>query len=199
GKLNKKLWIFITYLKKIICDIPFGQHVSYPDYYFGGDRKLGVKKSFRCESGYHAAAGTATCTENGWIPNPLCTGKSLSVGGNCGQPPQIEDAVQDFKDRYEDGEKADYACPAFYIKEGDLTCTRGRWTGSGKCWRPCTVDLKAMDDRKLQLTHKDTEKIYLTHEDVIEFSCKRGYRRAKDSVPFRQRCTNGHIDLPVCV
>ncbi|XP_037400977.1 complement factor H-like [Pygocentrus nattereri] len=311
-------WERLPVCEEIICDIPFGQHVSYPDYYFGGDRKLGVKKSFRCESGYHAAAGTATCTENGWIPNPLCTeiacpepridharqldnplqtykpgariqyqclhlsrtfeitcdwlGKWKDMqscpgspclkperirsgslkdpqnvkdyyaekdtveyecsegymfeeesharctaqgwiypqcrrkattakpsGGDCGQPPQIEDAVQDFKDRYEDGEKADYACPAFYIKEGDLTCTRGRWTGSGKCWRPCTVDLKAMDDRKLQLTHKDTEKIYLTHEDVIEFSCKRGYRRAKDSVPFRQRCTNGHIDLPVCV
>ncbi|XP_017581148.1 complement factor H-related protein 1-like [Pygocentrus nattereri] len=305
-------WIGKGKCLQITCDIPFGQHVSYPDYYFGGDRKLGVKKSFRCESGYVSQTGTATCTENGWIPNPLCTEiacpepridharqldnplqtykpgariryqclhlsrtfeitcdwlgkwkdmqscpgpascpephtvinnaainepqkvKSSYTGGetveykcsegfvfeneniarctgsdwtypkcistrqDCGQPPQIEDAVQDFKDRYEDGEKAAYACPAFYVKEGDLTCTRGRWTGSGKCWRPCTVDLKAMGDHHLQLRHTDTEKIYSTHGDVIEFSCKRGYRRGKDSVPFRQRCTNGHIDLPVC-
>uniref|UniRef100_A0A3B4DJ93 Sushi domain-containing protein n=1 Tax=Pygocentrus nattereri TaxID=42514 RepID=A0A3B4DJ93_PYGNA len=176
--------------------------VNSLQYYMGLLKtKLGVKKSFRCESGYVSQTGTATCTENGWIPNPLCTGKSLSVGGNCGQPPQIEDAVQDFKDRYEDGEKADYACPAFYIKEGDLTCTRGRWTGKhvSLISEPCTVDLKAMDDRKLQLRHIDTEKIYSTHGDNIEFSCKRGYRQGKDSVPFRQRCTNGHIDLPVCV
>ncbi|KAL7854623.1 hypothetical protein SRHO_G00168130 [Serrasalmus rhombeus] len=273
--------------------------------YLNTNRKLGVSKSYQCESGYQATARTATCTENGWSPKPLCTevmctvptienaktlkkpgthieyeclhgyepdrftitcneqgdwdnmrhcsaktldcgpppsiehavqdfkeqykdgetatydcpsnyikdgdpymicsrgrwigkGKCLPTTLDCGRPPQIEDAIQDFKFRYEDGEKAAYACPAFYVKEGDLTCTRGRWTGSGKCWRPCTVDLKAMGDRKLQLKYKDTEKIYSTHGDFIEFLCKGGYRRGKDSVPFRQRCTNGHINLPVC-
>ncbi|KAL7854618.1 hypothetical protein SRHO_G00168080 [Serrasalmus rhombeus] len=156
---------------------------------------------YECSEGYmFEKESYARCTARHWI-YPRCKRKATTEktsGGDCGRPPQIEDAVQDFKVRYEDGEKAAYACPAFYQKEGDLTCTQGRWTGSGKCWRPCTVDLKAMDDRKLQLRHKYTEKIYSPHGDFIEFSCEGGYKRGKDSVPFRQRCTNGHINLPVC-
>ncbi|KAL6468776.1 hypothetical protein MHYP_G00223000 [Metynnis hypsauchen] len=163
---------------------------------------------YKCSEGFmFERESYARCTARGWT-YPKCIPKEkydqpptppkTSGGLDCGRPLQIEDAVQDLKDRYEDGEKAAYDCPAYYVKEGDLTCTRGRWTGSGKCWKPCTVDLKAMDERNLQLRHKDTEKIYSTHGDFIEFSCKGGYRLGKDSVPFRQRCTNGHINLPLC-
>ncbi|XP_036441961.1 complement factor H-related protein 1-like [Colossoma macropomum] len=305
-------WEHSPVCEEITCDIPYDQHVDSPHYYFSRDRRLGVEKPYRCESGYRAGARTATCTENGWLPNPLCTEiacpeptienarlldnpqrpykpgariryqclhgssrfeitcgwqgewnnirpcpgpatcpkpdmvitsgtinepqkvkdvytkgdtvefkcsegfvfeneavarcagrewtypKCISTTLDCGTPPQIEDAVQDFKDRYEHGEKAAYDCPAFYVKEGDLTCTRGRWAGSGKCWKPCTVDLKAMDDRNIQLRHKYTEKIYSTHGDFIGFSCKSGYRPAEGSVSLRQSCTNGEIPLPVC-
>uniref|UniRef100_A0AAR2L7T7 Sushi domain-containing protein n=1 Tax=Pygocentrus nattereri TaxID=42514 RepID=A0AAR2L7T7_PYGNA len=220
GNINEVL----TLLFKITCDIPFGQHVSYPDYYFGGDRKLGVKKSFRCESGYVSQTGTATCTENGWIPNPLCTGKSLSVGGSmwlisfliskqknmkksfacfseiaCPEPRidharQLDNPLQTYKP----GARIRYQC-LHLSRTFEITCDwLGKWKDMQSCPGPCTVDLKAMGDHHLQLRHTDTEKIYSTHGDVIEFSCKRGYRRGKDSVPFRQRCTNGHIDLPVC-
>ncbi|XP_036441963.1 complement factor H-like isoform X2 [Colossoma macropomum] len=199
-------WEHSPVCEEITCDIPYDQHVDYVHYYFSRDRRLGVEKPYRCESGYRAGARTATCTENGWLPNPLCTVKHdqpgttppKTSGKDCGRPPQIEDAVQDFKDRYEHGEKAAYDCPAFYKKEGYLTCTQGRWTGSGKCWKPCTVDLKAIDDRNIQLRHKYTEKIYSTHGDFIGFSCKSGYRPAEGSVPLRQSCNNGEIPLPVC-
>ncbi|KAL7866629.1 hypothetical protein AOLI_G00144430 [Acnodon oligacanthus] len=148
---------------------------------------------YECSEGYFFEKESyARCTAQGWT-YPKCM-----TTLDCGRPPQIEDAVQDFKDRYEDGEKAAYACPAYYIKEGDPTCRRGKWTGSGKCWKPCTVDLKAMEDRNLLLKYKYTEKIYSTHGDSIEFSCKYRYSLAKGSVPLRQRCTNGRIDFPAC-
>ncbi|XP_036441959.1 complement factor H-like isoform X3 [Colossoma macropomum] len=150
--------------------------------------------------------GTIYCRSRGWDEAPTCelkhdqpgTTPSKTTGKDCGRPPQIEDAVQDFKDRYEHGEEAAYDCPAFYKKEGYLTCTQGRWTGSGKCWKPCTVDLKAMDERNIQLRHKYTEKIYSTHGDFIGFSCKSGYRPVEGSVSLRQSCNNGEIPLPVC-
>ncbi|XP_036441958.1 complement factor H-like isoform X2 [Colossoma macropomum] len=149
---------------------------------------------------------TIYCRSRGWDEAPTCelkhdqpgTTPSKTTGKDCGRPPQIEDAVQDFKDRYEHGEEAAYDCPAFYKKEGYLTCTQGRWTGSGKCWKPCTVDLKAMDERNIQLRHKYTEKIYSTHGDFIGFSCKSGYRPVEGSVSLRQSCNNGEIPLPVC-
>ncbi|XP_036441968.1 complement factor H-related protein 1-like [Colossoma macropomum] len=158
-------------------------------------KKPGTNIEYQCLHGHEPDRFVITCNQKGdWDNMRDCTATTL----DCGRPPQIEHAVQDFKDRYENGEKAAYDCPALYVKEGDLTCTRGRWAGSGKCWKPCTVDLKAMDDRNIQLRHKYTEKIYSTHKDFIAFSCKRGYRLVKGSVPFRQRCNNGEILLPVC-
>ncbi|XP_036441965.1 complement factor H-related protein 2-like isoform X2 [Colossoma macropomum] len=171
------------------------------DYYTEGDTV-----EYKCFEGFMFEDETsARCTDGNWI-YPKCilkhdqpgTTPSKTTGKDCGRPPQIEDAVQDFKDRYEHGEEAAYDCPAFYKKEGYLTCTQGRWTGSGKCWKPCTVDLKAMDEHNIQLRHKYTEKIYSTHGDFIGFSCKSGYRPVEGSLSFRQSCNNGEIPLPVC-
>ncbi|XP_036441967.1 coagulation factor XIII B chain-like [Colossoma macropomum] len=58
-------WEYSPVCEEITCDIPYDQHVDYVHYYFSRDRRLGVEKTYQCESGYHAGARTATCTENG--------------------------------------------------------------------------------------------------------------------------------------
>ncbi|KAG9266809.1 complement factor H-like [Astyanax mexicanus] len=174
--------IYRKLLSDIGCEIPYDQHVYYPEYTFSADRRLGVTKSYSCQSGYKRAAERAECTMDGWVPNPLCIAientkpltnpkhkykiyetvryqclpgyeperfsincnwneqwdnmKSCTARtGACGSPSPIKDAVQEFKDKYEDGEKATYECPAYYVKAGDphLTCRQGRWRGKGEC------------------------------------------------------------------
>uniref|UniRef100_A0A671SQ34 Beta-2-glycoprotein 1 n=1 Tax=Sinocyclocheilus anshuiensis TaxID=1608454 RepID=A0A671SQ34_9TELE len=53
---------------------------------FRGDMKLGAKQNYYCESGYGKTAEEATCTRDGWTPNPLCAGMK------CGPPPHVNNA-----------------------------------------------------------------------------------------------------------
>uniref|UniRef100_A0A3B1KE14 Complement factor H n=1 Tax=Astyanax mexicanus TaxID=7994 RepID=A0A3B1KE14_ASTMX len=120
--------------------------------------------------------------------------------GACGSPSPIKDAVQEFKDKYEDGEKATYECPAYYVKDGDphLTCRQGRWRGKGECLEPCTVDVHDMDPRNIQLQIGDRRKMYSRHGDHITFKCQKRYKH-DGLVPLRQICQNGQMNLPRCV
>ncbi len=61
-------------VSEIRCEVPLDQHVSDLDNYFRGEMKLGAKKHYSCMSGYRGTAKEATCTKNGWTPNPLCAG-----------------------------------------------------------------------------------------------------------------------------
>jgi len=48
--------------------------VYLPEYYFSGDKKLGARISYYCMYGYDKMSAEATCTRDGWTPNPLCAG-----------------------------------------------------------------------------------------------------------------------------
>jgi len=47
--------------------------VSWPEYYFIGDLKLGATRSYFCMPEKDQRF-EATCTRDGWTPNPLCAG-----------------------------------------------------------------------------------------------------------------------------
>lgn len=61
---------------EITCGYPRGQHLSYPSEYYYKSKQYKLKESiqYRCERGYKETATHATCTENGWDPELLCTG-----------------------------------------------------------------------------------------------------------------------------
>ncbi|KAI2650330.1 Complement factor H [Labeo rohita] len=69
---NNGQWDYEPDCQEIRCQVPRDQHVSYPEYYFRADMKLGTKQYYNCEVGYEKMAAEATCTEDGWTPNPLC-------------------------------------------------------------------------------------------------------------------------------
>ncbi|XP_016088426.1 complement factor H-like [Sinocyclocheilus grahami] len=72
-KSNGK-WDYEPVCEEITCEDPLDQHVSGP---YWGNLKLGKKHPFSCESGYRERANVATCTRDGWIPKPLCTGPCI--------------------------------------------------------------------------------------------------------------------------
>ncbi|XP_026092118.1 complement factor H-like isoform X1 [Carassius auratus] len=64
-------WDYEPVCAEITCDDPRDQLVSRP--YFWRTMKLGEKQSYTCVNGYRQTAAEATCTRDGWTPNPLCT------------------------------------------------------------------------------------------------------------------------------
>uniref|UniRef100_A0A8C1RS86 Sushi domain-containing protein n=1 Tax=Cyprinus carpio TaxID=7962 RepID=A0A8C1RS86_CYPCA len=79
-----------------------------------GDKKLGAKKPYRCESGYRETAAEATCTRDGWTPKPLCAEIVY-------EEPNIPNAEIT-------GETADVECdPGFISNERFIKCINGNW------------------------------------------------------------------------
>ncbi|XP_072517216.1 complement factor H-like [Salminus brasiliensis] len=156
--------------------------------------KDGETASYDCPSDYVKAGDPyLTCRQGRWTGNGECLPKTL----DCGQPPLIQDAVHDYKEQYNDGETATFYCPAFYVKTGDMTCRRGRWTGNGQCMQPCTVDVSDMDARYIKLGFGGRTKIYSEHGDFITFVCQERHK-PKGTVTLRQQCLHGVINLPAC-
>ncbi|KAI4901975.1 hypothetical protein NFI96_005909 [Prochilodus magdalenae] len=120
-----------TYPKciQLTCEIPRDEHVYFPYYYFGGDRRQGVRKSYRCESGYRKAAEEATCTKNGWVPKPLCTEQST-----CSKPEGIQNGIikepPSVEDYYAKGRTVEYTCSEGYVFENEdsARCVGPHWT-----------------------------------------------------------------------
>uniref|UniRef100_A0A672R817 Beta-2-glycoprotein 1 n=1 Tax=Sinocyclocheilus grahami TaxID=75366 RepID=A0A672R817_SINGR len=189
----------VNLVSGIRCEVPHDQHVSHPDHLFRGDMKLGAKQNYYCESGYGKTAEEATCTRDGWTPNPLCAGMK------CGPPPHVNnaDTVEMTKKEYNTGERVEYMCFNKYTLDSHpafskyLTCQQGEWRGNIKCLMPCSVTVGDMDERGIELAFADQQKMFAPHDDHITFKCQRG----KVSVGFalRQKCNDGVITLPVCV
>uniref|UniRef100_A0A9J7XUP5 Complement factor H like 4 n=1 Tax=Cyprinus carpio carpio TaxID=630221 RepID=A0A9J7XUP5_CYPCA len=185
---------------EITCEDPRDQHVSRPNYYFSGDMKLGTKTSYRCESGYRKTAEKATCTQDGWTPNPLC-----AVPGKCGPPPPVNDGdtVEIRKKEYNTGERVEYMCFNKYTLDlrhpfsRYLTCQQGEWRGNIKCLKPCTVTVEEMNERGIELAFADQQKLFAPHDDHITFTCQRG--KILVGFSLRQKCNDGVMTLPKCV
>uniref|UniRef100_A0A3Q3BQU6 Sushi domain-containing protein n=1 Tax=Haplochromis burtoni TaxID=8153 RepID=A0A3Q3BQU6_HAPBU len=89
-------------------------------------KKLGDTVRYTCISGYKRKDGVtrATCTRDGWEPNPLCEGM-------VNPPPKVENAfiTTRYRKQYPSGSEVTYQCRDKYTIEGNATlkCTAGEW------------------------------------------------------------------------
>ncbi|XP_073701017.1 coagulation factor XIII B chain-like isoform X1 [Garra rufa] len=114
---------------EIACEVPRDQHV-YSPYHFRGNMKLGTKHYYYCELGYDKMETEATCTKEGWTPNPLCA-KTCAA-------PNIQNAkiVRGSKSKYPISSRIEYQClPGFEPEEPvEITCdSQAQWTGIQQC------------------------------------------------------------------
>ncbi|XP_061594971.1 complement factor H-like [Cololabis saira] len=118
----------------------------------------------------------------------------------CQNPPNLADGdvKESMKPEYDHNESVEYMCQRYYIMEGtgQRTCVNGAWTGEIKCLKPCTVNQRDMDERNIRFAHGGRTKMYLEHKDHIRFVCK--HQRQVSSVPLRQQCVDGVMELPTC-
>ncbi|XP_071059127.1 complement factor H-like [Pseudochaenichthys georgianus] len=188
------LWTIRPECQEVTCSkrVP---HVSW-DSQRPHTLKLGYMARYRCERGYTRKDDSndmATCTRDGWHPNPLCE----EVLG-CGTAPSIADGDLKYarKSNNSHNEMVKYMCQAYYTMEGEpyKTCVNGVWTGHMRCIQPCTVNED--DNRHNNITFKYNGGTYFTHDEIIEFKCARGI--PVGSVSLLQRCNSGVIVLPTC-
>uniref|UniRef100_A0A3P9CIW8 Complement factor H n=1 Tax=Maylandia zebra TaxID=106582 RepID=A0A3P9CIW8_9CICH len=154
-------------------------------------KKLGDTVRYTCISGYKRkdSVTQATCTRDGWEPNPLCEGMG------CGRPPPLSDGdtKTSTKQLYQHNEKVEYICQRYYVMKGGpfKTCNHGEWTGEIRCL-PCTVNRDDMNRHNIRFRFSRDDK----HDDEIEFMCTRG--RPVGTLRMRQKCEHGVIHLPTC-
>ncbi|NXG48968.1 FHR1 protein, partial [Psilopogon haemacephalus] len=137
-----------------------------------------------------------TCANGEWSKPPTCRDMT------CGPPPEIAGGkVQGAKKaRYLPGERAHYQCWQGSEMTGAATiaCENGTWTELPKCKSACTASEEDMNTNNIELRWSYRKKLYSKSGDVIEFKCKKGYKKDPASSPFRVWCVEGTLEYPRC-
>ncbi|XP_078141907.1 complement factor H-like isoform X2 [Centroberyx gerrardi] len=147
-------------------------------------RKVGTRQKYSCKIGYKYKDGEdhATCTDNGWTPNPLCEEDSCPK-------PQVENgfAVGPFNGMFF------YSCHDNYKLFtkgwwGEAKCNGGVWPGPLRC----------IDKRKCgeipEIPHAVITKLSADEYEegeTIRIDCKTGYSPIIDQIT----CLKGKWDL----
>ncbi|KAL7396850.1 hypothetical protein ABVT39_012608 [Epinephelus coioides] len=188
-------WTIRPICQEVRCSNQRPRHVYSWQVYWGQRIGLGDTVIYWCRSGYRRTGGAtwATCTRDGWNPDPLC-----QATVNCASPPPLADGDVKYtlKSEYSHDERVEYVCQSYYTMEGEpyRTCINGEWIGQMRCLKPCTVNDDDMRQHNIALKYADHHKIYSAHNDHIEFRCTKG----RPVGTMRQKCDDGVILLPSC-
>ncbi|XP_038614604.1 complement factor H-related protein 5-like [Tachyglossus aculeatus] len=174
--------------------IPHAQMISTSVRYMNGET-LAV----RCEDDYLLRGPEEIkCENGGWKFVPRCV-----PNGKCGPPPPIDngDITSFLLREYPPGAQVEYKCQNLYKLEGSkqATCINGKWTNPPWCLEACTASPEDMLRNNIELRWSGSKKLYSKPGDVVEFSCKSGFKKAPESPPFRAQCLQGTIIYPKCI
>ncbi|XP_077082792.1 complement factor H-like [Siphateles boraxobius] len=159
-------WDYEPVCAEIRCEVPRDQYVSSPGYYFWGDNKLGVKRSYYCMSGYDQMSAEATCTRDGWTPKPLCADIRCEVP----RDQYVSSPGYYFRGDLKLGVKRSYYCMSGYDQmSAEATCTRDGWTPKPLCAAKQKSCRDVSVENGLIYSHP-------SNEEEIFYSCNTGYK-----------------------
>ncbi|XP_052395503.1 complement factor H isoform X22 [Carassius gibelio] len=154
---------------EITCDDPRDRLVSKP--YYWGTMKFGEKQSYTCVNGYRGTEAEATCTRDGWTPNPLCTEIVCAA-------PNIPNAdiVGLQRSNYKINSRIQYKCRSGFEPEESvqITCDReGQWRGIKQCTEMCAAP--TITNAEIERGHRSYYRIYSN----IQYKCRSGFEPEK--------------------
>ncbi|KAF7648105.1 hypothetical protein LDENG_00161570 [Lucifuga dentata] len=160
---NGKWNVPSTACEHVVCLDPRDRLVYEWAVYYWQTKKLGDKARYTCIQGYKNKDGVreATCTRNGWMPNPLCEAVT------CNRL-EVENAeiTRNNEDIYMHNEKVRYVCKEGYVGQFILTCWNGGWSGSPVCTElPC----KRFEIDNAYITRND-KKAY-RYTERVHYAC----------------------------
>ncbi|KAA0712293.1 Complement factor H [Triplophysa tibetana] len=198
---SEKYWIFLTKrstqtfkcqndgqwdknptCEEIRCEIPRDSRLYSPSYYFYGNMKLDETRSYSCLSRYRQMESVATCTRDGWKPDPLCADVTCEA-------PNIPNAqiVSPERTNYKINSRIEYKCLPGFEPERliEITCnSAGRWINEQNCV-----------EKEGSCTTPILENGYIDRDpptnDTIFYSCNTGYKPLTGEWWGAATCING--------
>ncbi|XP_034736593.1 complement factor H-related protein 2-like [Etheostoma cragini] len=149
---EKGEWTIRAVCTEVVCSNERPEHVYSWDARWWQQSQMGDTVRYSCEAGYVNTATRATCTRDGWTPNPLCREIKCTV-------PQIENGyvrnrnIQEYKEH----EILLFECNDRYkrTEERAANCTkvgmRAEWTPTPSC-EPiiCKVNLPPVEGTRYE-------------------------------------------------
>nr|XP_055073481.1 complement factor H-like isoform X2 [Misgurnus anguillicaudatus] len=186
--LDNGQWDNMPVCEEITCEVPRDRRLYYASYYFYGNMRLDDRRTYRCLSDYRQMASEATCTKDGWKPDPLCADIMCEA-------PKIPNAQfeERTRTRYEVYSSILYHCRTEPQRRIEITCnSQGSWTNI----QPCTEKKESCTTPTLEngYIHRDSFK-----KEIIYYSCNPGYKPDTGNWWGAATCTNGiWKDEPRC-
>ncbi|XP_051233423.1 complement factor H like 4 [Dicentrarchus labrax] len=148
--------------------------------------KLRETIGYTCRRGYKGTDGTnvATCTRDGWSPNPLCQ-EIICFR----QAIDNADFVDKRKREYKYNERINYACTEGFKGNPSRICTENGWIGDSECTE-ITCIREAIDNAEFDNKHKWEYK----YNERINYACTEGYKGS----PHRICKANGWTGKSKC-
>ncbi|XP_045040410.2 complement factor H-related protein 2 isoform X3 [Desmodus rotundus] len=199
------LWASRAHGQGRTCDFPEIKHGNiYEEHKYKQAFPVAVGKYFyySCDHSFASPSQSLwtriTCTEEGWSPTPKC----LNSRTKCGPPPTIDngDITTLTSVVYAPGESVEYRCQAYYELQGNriITCHDGKWSEPPKCLEACVISEEMMEKHNIQFRWRSEKRLYSKTDDILEFTCRYGYRPKSPRSAFRVRCREGKLTYPTC-
>lgn len=62
----------------------------------------------------------------------------------------------------------------------------------------CIISEEILEKHNIQLRWSSRKKLYARTKDIVEFTCKNGYRKKTPIHTFRATCSEGKLLYPIC-
>uniref|UniRef100_A0A3B4VF14 Complement factor H like 1 n=1 Tax=Seriola dumerili TaxID=41447 RepID=A0A3B4VF14_SERDU len=151
-------WSFELTCREVTCNRP--RDPTLYDWR-NWDQRVMLRDTVRysCRGGYKRTGGAteATCTRDGWRPNPLC--QEITCNRRDFQNAEVQNPQQ----IYRNGERASYVCKDGYKGNFYLTCEENGWRGQQQC-REC---------KKPDIQHGFMVGPY---NETLYYTCEEGYK-----------------------
>ncbi|KAL3976798.1 hypothetical protein ACER0C_020287 [Sarotherodon galilaeus] len=172
-------WTVRPVCQEVTCSRPQDRLLSYWEVSWRGEsKKLGDTVRYTCRSGYKRKDGVtrATCTRDGWEPNPLC--QEIKCRRQHFNNADITGKIQ-AEYRYND--RVQYNCRRGYEGSFTLTCREDGWYGSNECTAASTCEAPVIENGFVLGDIKE-----YNDREIINYECNPQYKRVQE---LPSRCT----------
>ncbi|XP_063356779.1 complement factor H [Pelmatolapia mariae] len=169
--------------KEVTCIHPQDRRLSSWDSWRWETKKLGDTVRYACRSGYKRKDGVtqATCTRDGWEPNPLCQ----EIKCKRQQFPNA-DIIGINQAEYRYNDRVQYNCRRGYKGSFTLICGQDGWRGSNEC----TAITTSSDPSQCGQTKLPNLKVW-PRGDKLYFTCEDGYKPLSKGWWGEATCVDG--------
>ncbi|XP_037626131.1 complement factor H-like [Sebastes umbrosus] len=162
-------WTIEPVCSEVRCSNQRPQFVYYWNVRLWDRITLGETKRYWCRRGYKRTGGAdrATCSRDGWKPDPLCQAITCKT-----QYYQNSDIDGIDEQEYRVDARVEYVCRAGFEGRFTLTCRETGWTGDPRCTRiPC----KKLHINNAQILRNEKETY--SYNENAQYACKNNGER----------------------